>query len=275
MRPQYSPAQSVGVDASGSSYLTADQAATIAGDAHGDQTDKSGAPYIYHPARVAARLASVYGPNHPVVAVGWLHDTLEDSTITSSDLAALGASPRQLAALAAITHTTGEPQPDYLARVATDPMASVAKIADIDDNASPRRLSLLPAEQRVRLRSKYLTARCILGDLLSHPDLRLDSPDLFIMVNLDLPAYELDSLIVPSADRPGGLGELSLLVQGLRSRVTPVDIPDVFRGPLANSAAPASSLLEIVTKHGSAAALRSWRSRTSPHQVRGRTTTAS
>ena len=41
---------------------------------HQGQVDKSGKPYIGHPARVAGRLDS---PETQVV--GWLHDTVEDT----------------------------------------------------------------------------------------------------------------------------------------------------------------------------------------------------
>ena len=56
----------------------------VAQIAHRGQTDKAGAPYIKHLERVAHRLT---GDKDKTIA--YLHDILEDTTVTRSDLAAL------------------------------------------------------------------------------------------------------------------------------------------------------------------------------------------
>ncbi|WP_394253532.1 HD domain-containing protein [Arthrobacter pityocampae] len=60
----------------------------VAASAHDGQSDKAGAPYITHPARVAAA-AQDAAPAHlaeEAEAVGWLHDVVEDTSVTIEQL---------------------------------------------------------------------------------------------------------------------------------------------------------------------------------------------
>lgn len=120
--------------------------------AHAGQVDKSGAPYIGHVARVAA---SVEGRDEIVVAL--LHDVVEDTGVSLSDLA--DDFPDDIIeAVDAITHRPGEPREDYYRRVAKNALARCVKLADIADNASPQRMSLLDEATRMRLEKKYAKA---------------------------------------------------------------------------------------------------------------------
>ncbi len=122
----------------------------IATDAHAGQTDKSGHPYIHHPERVAARLHSA-----DERAVAWLHDVIEDTTVTSDDLRDAGVNPDVIEAVEAITHRHGEPRTDYLTRVVANPLATRVKRADVADNTAPQRTAQLDPATRRRLESKY------------------------------------------------------------------------------------------------------------------------
>jgi len=132
--------------------VTAREIATIA---HQGQVDKSGNPYIDHVARVATRVASWLGPQHPAVAVAWLHDVVED-TATPLDYFSNQLGLEQLTALDALTHQPGEPRADYIDRVLEHPWARVVKRADIADNCSTDRLDRLDEATRERLERKYL-----------------------------------------------------------------------------------------------------------------------
>jgi GTP pyrophosphokinase len=55
------------------------KALEIAIDAHGNQTRKSGIPYIFHPISVAKIVASKIGLDAPSIASALLHDVVEDS----------------------------------------------------------------------------------------------------------------------------------------------------------------------------------------------------
>lgn len=121
--------------------------------AHEGQADKAGQPYIGHPARVAARVAG----DEPAQAVAWLHDVVEDTAVTLSDLAGVFP-PVVLVAVDAITRRAGESPDAYYARVAADPLARKVKLADLADNTDPERLARLDAPTRARLIEKYAHA---------------------------------------------------------------------------------------------------------------------
>lgn len=140
-----------------------DAARTLATTAHAGQVDKSGAPYIGHPARVA-ELVRRRAPHRPeAVAAAWLHDVVEDTPVSLDDLRSAGFGQEVLAAVEALTRHPGEPAEDYYARVLADPLALLVKRADLDDNGAPERLARLEPEVRDRLRAKYAHARSLLG----------------------------------------------------------------------------------------------------------------
>ncbi|MBW9307963.1 bifunctional (p)ppGpp synthetase/guanosine-3',5'-bis(diphosphate) 3'-pyrophosphohydrolase [Lactobacillus delbrueckii] len=72
-------------------YMTADQLAFVesayqfAARAHEGQTRASGQPYIVHPTHVAGTLANL-GLDPDTVAAGFLHDTVEDTSVTNDDI---------------------------------------------------------------------------------------------------------------------------------------------------------------------------------------------
>lgn len=114
---------------------------------HAGQVDKSGQPYIGHPGRVAARLED---PEAQVVA--WLHDTVEDTSLTLAEVEArFGADTA--AAVDAVTRRSDETWSDYIDRVQAHPLARRVKISDLIDNSN---LSRLP---RVTLRDVERQAR--------------------------------------------------------------------------------------------------------------------
>ncbi|MDR2256180.1 MAG: HD domain-containing protein [Arthrobacter sp.] len=141
---------------------TVEQAKRLATRAHEGQTDKSGAPYIGHPSRVAARVAKALGADHDAVAVAWLHDVVEDTPVTASQINTQFG-PVIAAAVQAITHPKGEARADYYARVKANALALAVKAADIADNTDPARVALLDAPTRERLAKKYSEARAALG----------------------------------------------------------------------------------------------------------------
>lgn len=133
-------------------------AKTLATIAHEDQTDKSGAPYIGHPERVAARVTS---DDEKVVA--WLHDVIEDTAVTAEHLLELGFSRRIVDAVVLLSRTKGVSSEEYYAAIRENDLALAVKLADIDDNTSPERMELLPEETQTRLTRKYRKARHLLG----------------------------------------------------------------------------------------------------------------
>lgn len=136
-------------------------AAELARSAHAGQLDKAGAPYIDHPARVAARVrAAANGDDAEIVA--WLHDVVEDTDVT---LVAIEGEfgPRIARAVDAMTRRPGEGD-GYYERVAADPLALSVKRHDIADNTAPERTALLDPATRERLAAKYRHARQVLDE---------------------------------------------------------------------------------------------------------------
>lgn len=142
--------------------FTLEDAITIATAAHDGQVDKSGRPYIGHPLRV---MASVSGEHAQMAAV--LHDVIEDTPVTASDLLSRGCPAAVVEAVVALSHLPDEPQADYLRRVAANPLAVTVKRADIADNLSPVRMARLDDAVRERLQTKYAAALRLLDEFVS------------------------------------------------------------------------------------------------------------
>lgn len=159
MRPEYllSPQESV---------RAAQLIATIA---HRDQADKAGKPYIEHPRRVVGYCrAGLRYTALPLIhrleieTVAWLHDVVEDTSVTVEDLIGYGFSPAVTEAVRAITRLGHEPSEIYYARVAANDVARFVKYADLADNSNEARLALLDPETAERLRWKYKRGRELL-----------------------------------------------------------------------------------------------------------------
>lgn len=128
------------------------RAKELAASAHAGQVDKTGNPYIDHPARVAASLT-----DGDAIATAWLHDVVEDTAVTLDQLAELFP-PNIVDAVDALTKRADESRAQYYERVRTNPIALTVKLADINDNSNPERLSKLDSATRERLEAKYASA---------------------------------------------------------------------------------------------------------------------
>ena len=104
-------------------------------DAHKEQVDQSGMPYVFHPFHVAEQM---HDENTTIVAL--LHDVVEDTEYTLDDLRKLGFNSEVLEALALLTHDPDVPYMEYLAGIKENPLAKTVKLADIAHNADQTRL---------------------------------------------------------------------------------------------------------------------------------------
>ena len=80
------------------------KAMRIAYDAHKEQTDKTGLPYIFHPFHLAEQMET-----EEEVIVAFLHDVVEDTGITLDELRSYGFSEQVMNALSILTHADGIP----------------------------------------------------------------------------------------------------------------------------------------------------------------------
>lgn len=138
--------------------------------AHGMQKDQTGQAYSSHPRRVAATVrgdafarTNWQQRNWESEAVAWLHDVLEDTSITKDQLVEFGFPDSVVDAVWALTHLDGEPNELYWERVKRNELARMVKLHDIRDNLQERRLRKLPEDVQVRLRAKYARALEVLS----------------------------------------------------------------------------------------------------------------
>lgn len=134
----------------------------IAFVAHRGRLDRSGAPYIDHPGRIAERFDPV--TETVEAAAAWLHDVLEDSPVTAQELFEAGVMPHVIEVVQLLTRTPDVSPDEYYARIRTSPVARRVKLADIDDNTARWRLRRLEYETQLRLVEKYRHARQALGN---------------------------------------------------------------------------------------------------------------
>lgn len=128
------------------------KALEIAVKAHENQYDKGGKPYIEHPIMVASNFNDY---EYEIVAL--LHDVLEDSDITDSDLRDAGFNERIIASVKILTKDKETDYFDYLRKVKNDGIARAVKIADIHHNIDLNRISN-PSEKDYKRVEKYKIA---------------------------------------------------------------------------------------------------------------------
>jgi len=163
----------MGRDAMTDDMVARAQALAIA--AHEGQSDKSGAPYWKHPARVAGIVRELYpDASDSAVAVAWLHDVIEDTGVTASILLAVNFPPEVVDAVLALTRPQvadgasrelkANVSAVYYANIrAVGGAALMVKHADITDNLDAERLALLEPALVAKLQVKYAHALEVLG----------------------------------------------------------------------------------------------------------------
>ena len=125
-------------------------------EAHKDQVDKTGVPYVFHPFHVAEQMTS-----EASTIVALLHDVVEDTDYTLDDIAAAGFGKEIVDAVALMTHEDDVPYLDYVANLKDNPIAREVKLADLAHNSDQSRLGEIDEETRRRL-EKYEKAKALL-----------------------------------------------------------------------------------------------------------------
>ena len=120
--------------------------------AHNKQLDRNGQPYICHPFRVMEA-----GQTIEEKIVGVLHDVIEDTPLTLTDLSAKGFSEEIIDAVHALSKLEQESYDHYIGRIKRNNLAVRVKLNDLTDNMDLRRLNELSDNDIERIR-KYLKA---------------------------------------------------------------------------------------------------------------------
>ena len=113
--------------------------------AHRDQLDKSGLPYVFHPFHLAEQMDS-----EVAIVTALLHDVVEDTDFTLEQLKDAGFPREVLEALALLTHDPALPYLDYVARIKENPIARQVKLADLRHNRDLSRLDFVTARDLAR-----------------------------------------------------------------------------------------------------------------------------
>lgn len=133
------------------------KAMIIAYNAHINQVDKAGVPYIYHPIHLAEQMDSEI---ECIVAL--LHDVVEDTGVNFTDLER-DFSHEVIEALKLLTHDKKIDYLDYVRNLKDNKLARKVKIVDINHNMDETRLDKI-TEQDIKRRKKYQKALEILNN---------------------------------------------------------------------------------------------------------------
>lgn len=126
-------------------------AVKLAAEGHLNQTDKGGKPYILHPLKVMHYLKT---DDMQLMAIGVMHDLLEDTPTNVFDLKDMGFSDRVVNGVVCLTKRDGQPDEHYIAAIKMNVDAVKVKLADLRHNTDVRRLKGLSDKDLLRMR-KY------------------------------------------------------------------------------------------------------------------------
>lgn len=120
----------------------------IATQAHDGQYDRGGMPYILHPLKVLHYCKS---QDEEILCIAVLHDVVEDSSVTWSDLREAHMSERVISAVRALTKIPGQSYDEYREAVFSNRDAMLVKLADLRHNTDIRRLKGVTVKDRERM----------------------------------------------------------------------------------------------------------------------------
>lgn len=121
-------------------------------EAHKEQLDKSGLPYVFHPFHLAEQMQT-----EETVVVALLHDVMEDTSYTAEDLKSEGFDGEILDALLLLTHQDGVDYMDYVKKIKENPIAKAVKLADLNHNSDLTRLDVVD-EKALERKERYKEA---------------------------------------------------------------------------------------------------------------------
>ncbi len=124
--------------------------------AHQQQTDKSGIPYVFHPFHLAEEMT-----DEKTTVVALLHDIVEDTDYTIEDLQNMGFSDDVLEAISVMTHDKSVPYMQYIELIKKNEIAKTVKRADLMHNSDLSRLDTIDDKAIERVK-KYQEALKIL-----------------------------------------------------------------------------------------------------------------
>lgn len=123
----------------------------LAADGHLNQKDKGGSPYILHPIKVMYYLKT---DDMQLMAIGVMHDLLEDTEMVAADLVLLGFSQRVINGVVRLTKADNQTPEEYLLGILESYDAIRVKLCDLRHNTDVRRLKGIGHKDLLRIQ-KY------------------------------------------------------------------------------------------------------------------------
>ena len=127
-------------------------------DAHKNQVDKTGLPYVFHPFHLAEQMDDEIS-----TVCALLHDVIEDTPYTLLDLKNMGFNDTVIEVLTLLTHNENVPYFDYVRKIKNNEIAKKVKIADLKHNSDVSRLNEVD-EWTIKRNQKYAEALRILTE---------------------------------------------------------------------------------------------------------------
>ena len=121
-------------------------------EAHKNQTDKTGMPYVFHPFHLAEQMKDEF-----TTICALLHDVVEDTDYTIKDLENMDFPRETIEALKLLTHDENVPYMDYVKEINKNLIAKEVKIADLMHNSDTSRLDFVD-EWALKREEKYKKA---------------------------------------------------------------------------------------------------------------------
>lgn len=135
------------------------KAMKICFEAHKEQKDKSGLPYVFHPFHLAEQMKDELS-----TVAALLHDVVEDTNMTFENLEKEEFPNEVIEALKLLTHDKTVPYLEYVERVKENTIARNVKRADLAHNSDLTRLDVV-TEKDLERTEKYKKALEILEEL--------------------------------------------------------------------------------------------------------------
>lgn len=126
-------------------------------DAHKNQVDKTGMPYVFHPFHLAEQMSDEIS-----TICALLHDVIEDTEYTFNDIRNMGFPQEVIDVLILLTHEDGIPYMEYVEKISVNPIAKQVKLADLRHNSDLTRLNIVNEKALARV-EKYQKAMTVLS----------------------------------------------------------------------------------------------------------------
>lgn len=128
-------------------------------EAHKNQVDKTGLPYVFHPFHLAEQMTDEIS-----TICALLHDVVEDTPYTFEDLKQMGFPNEIIEILKLLTHEDSIPYLDYVKRLSSNEVAKKVKIADVTHNNDLSRLDKIDNKAIERAKKYNEALKILLGE---------------------------------------------------------------------------------------------------------------